>query len=80
MPQLELSKDASIVTPILLKLFEEGQVKLSTLTSYVEDLAKKNGFTERQSIQCIYKLVAADLLVIDRSHKDSLVKLKLDVF
>ncbi|CAO3619508.1 unnamed protein product [Mucor hiemalis] len=78
-PKLELSKDAIIMTPILLKLYEEGQVKLSTLTSFVEDLAKKHEFTERQSIQCIYKLVAADLLIIDRTHKDSLVKLKLDV-
>lgn len=76
-PTLEVSKEAIIITPILLKLFNEKQVKLSALTTFVEELAKKHNLTERQAIQSIYKLVAADLVVIDRTHKDSLVKLKL---
>lgn len=50
---------------------------LQNLAAYMEDFAKEHGLTKEPTNTAIYSLVAANLVVIDRTHKDSLVKLKL---
>lgn len=74
---MPLSKESVKLTAILLKLYTEGDMTLQNLAAYMEDFAKEHGLTKEPTNTAIYSLVAANLVVIDRTHKDSLVKLKL---
>ncbi|GAA5797909.1 hypothetical protein HPULCUR_003305 [Helicostylum pulchrum] len=78
-PQLPSIKSALELTCILLKLHNEGDIPLPDLTAYIESLVKKHGLSKTVPNTTIYKLAAANLVSIDRSHKDSLVKLKLNM-
>lgn len=75
--QLLLSDTSSTITAILLKLYDEEDMTLQNLVTYVEDFSKEHGVSNESTHTVIYSLVAADLVVIDRTHKDSLVRLKL---
>lgn len=78
-PQLPFIKSALEVTCILLKLHNEGDISLPDLTAYIESLVQEHGLPKNVPNTTIYKLAAANLVSIDRSHKDSLVKLKLNM-
>ncbi|KAI7892712.1 uncharacterized protein EV154DRAFT_181995 [Mucor mucedo] len=76
-PQLMLSDTSLRITAVLLKLYNEGPMTLQNLVTYVDDFSRNHVVSSETTQTIIYSLVAADLVVIDRRHKDSLVKLKL---
>ncbi|KAG2234724.1 hypothetical protein INT48_004162 [Thamnidium elegans] len=71
-PQLPFIKSALELTCILLKLYNEGDISLPNLTAYIESLVQEHGLSKNVPNTTIYKLAAANLVSIDRSHKDSL--------
>lgn len=76
-PEVPLAREALEMTCILLKLYTDGDMPLFDLTNYIENLTKDRGVSMSQINMAIYKLSANNLVFIDRSHKDTLVKLKL---
>lgn len=85
-PDFNIPKETLLSTAILLKLFDQqqsegGDLPLASLDAYVQQIAKQHHISEEEeedkSSQAIYTLSASGLVSIDRSHKDSLVKLNL---
>lgn len=77
---LDITQESNMLTAILLKLHDNNQdrsMTLANLTQFSQDFAKQHGYSEQEAIQTIYKLVGLDLVNIDRSQKESVVRLLL---
>ncbi|KAG2209060.1 hypothetical protein INT46_011458 [Mucor plumbeus] len=76
----DITQESNMLTAILLKLHDNNEDKsmtLANLTQFSQDFAKQYGYSEQEAIQTIYKLVGLDLVNIDRSQKESIVRLLL---
>lgn len=72
----QTNQESTVMVSILLELDKQGgSMALADLTRFVQDLAKEQGRSEQEAIQCIYTLVGVGLVIIDRSQNDSIVKI-----
>ncbi|CAO3649186.1 unnamed protein product [Mucor fragilis] len=73
----QANQESKVIASILLELDKQNDsMALADLTRFVQDLAKGQGYSEQEAIQCIYTLVGVGLVIIDRSQNDSIVKRK----
>ncbi|GAN10336.1 hypothetical protein MAM1_0344d09874 [Mucor ambiguus] len=72
----QANHESKVISSILLELDKQNDsMALADLTRFVQNLAKGQGYSEQEAIQCIYTLVGVGLVIIDRSQNDSIVKI-----
>ncbi|KAL7335743.1 hypothetical protein PS15p_201170 [Mucor circinelloides] len=72
----QTNQESNVIASILLELDNNDKsMAMADLTRFVQDLAKEQGYSEQEAIQCIYTLVGVGLVIIDRSQTESIVRI-----
>lgn len=70
------SEESFILAALLLKITKEPGILLSDLTTFINEYITQHNYSKQLGVQSIYKLVGFELVIIDRTSKESIVQLK----
>ncbi|KAI8369904.1 hypothetical protein EDC96DRAFT_503797 [Choanephora cucurbitarum] len=74
---IQYTQEQQVKARILLKLMDDGDIPLTDLTRFIESFAMEHGYDPKEASRSIHKLVGHQLVMIEHTETDSIVRLLL---